>query len=193
MTQPTEPKNPPKRINWLAVLPVLVFVGLAGIFFVQLRSNSGQTIPSTLIGKAIPQFQLPPIDGLSVPGLASTDLMQGKVTIVNIWSSWCVPCRDEHSLLSELAKDTRIQVVGINYKDQPENARRFLGQFGNPFARIGADIKGRTAIEWGVYGTPETFLIDKTGHIAHKHIGPLTAQAITQTVLPLIEAQLAKP
>jgi cytochrome c biogenesis protein CcmG/thiol:disulfide interchange protein DsbE len=112
-----------------------------------------------------------------VPGL-STEALKGRVTLVNVWASWCAPCREEHPVLVELAKDTSVALVGINYKDQPDNARRFLGALGNPFAAVGVDANGRAAIDWGVYGVPETFVIAPDGTIAYKHVGPLTAQSV---------------
>lgn len=176
---------------WL-VLPLIIFVGLSGVFLYRLATNKGDMIPSALIGKPVPQFTMPPVaelmrDGKQVPGLSSDDL-KGQVTLVNIFASWCVPCRDEHPLLVELAKDKRLRLVGLNYKDQPENARRFLGALGNPYAAIGSDSAGRTAIDWGVYGVPETFIVSKTGMILYKQVGPLTDDAIKGP----IEAVIAK-
>ncbi|EXU83869.1 thiol:disulfide interchange protein [Brucella melitensis 548] len=132
-------------------------------------------------------------DGAPVSGFNSEDLKTGpggKLTLVNVWGSWCVPCRQEHPLLMEIAKDERIRVVGINYKDQPENARRFLGDLGNPFAAVGADRAGRSAIEWGVYGVPETFLVDQTGKIVYKHVGPFTPESVKNDLLPAVEKAL---
>ena len=113
-----------------------------------------------------------------MPGLSDADLKAGQVTVVNIWASWCAPCRVEHPTLMDLSKDPSIRVVGVNYKDNPENARRFLGQLGNPYAAVGADTAGRAAIDWGVYGVPETFIVGADGTIRHKHIGPLTPQGL---------------
>ena len=176
---------------WL-VLPLIVFIGLSGVFLYRLAENKGDSIPSALINKSVPQFTMPPVaelmrDGQQVPGLSTADL-KGQVTLVNIFASWCAPCRDEHPLLVELAKDTRFRLVGLNYKDQPENARRFLGALGNPYAAIGSDLAGRTAIDWGVYGVPETFIVSKSGKILYKHVGPLTEDAIKGP----IEAVIAK-
>ena len=112
-----------------------------------------------------------------MPGLSGDDL-KGGVTVVNVWASWCAPCRQEHPLLMDLAKNPAVRVVGINYKDNPENARRFLGALGNPFAAVGGDPSGRAAIDWGVYGVPETFVVGPDGAIRHKHIGPLTPEAM---------------
>lgn len=180
----------PNRLS--AIVPLVIFVSLSVVFLYRLMTNPGDAVPSALIGKPVPEFSMPPVpeltrDGQSVPGVSSADL-KGHVTLVNVFASWCAPCRDEHPLLVELAKDTRFRVVGLNYKDQPENARRFLGALGNPYVAVGSDLAGRTAIDWGVYGVPETFIVGKTGLILHKHIGPLTEEAIKGP----IEAVIAK-
>ena len=159
---------------------MLVFVGLAGLFVFRLGDGDPSRIPSALIGKPAPAFSLEPLEGLladgkPVPGFSNEDL-KGKVTVVNVWASWCAPCRQEHPLLVELAKDPSIRVVGINQKDNPDNARRFLGTLGNPFAAVGVDPKGRASIDWGVYGVPETFIVGPDGTIRYKQIGPLTPE-----------------
>lgn len=184
----------PNRL-WL-VLPLIIFVGLSGVFLYRLATNKGDMIPSALIGKPVPQFSMPPVpelmrDGQPVPGLTSDDL-KGQVTLVNIFASWCAPCREEHPLLVELAKDKRFRLVGLNYKDQPENARRFLGALGNPYAAIGSDIAGRTAIDWGVYGVPETFIVSKAGTILYKHVGPLNEDAIKGPIESVIAKAIAE-
>ena len=171
-----------RRSRLIFLLPVVLFAALALLFLVRLYSGDPSQVPSALIGRPVPAFALEPLEGLQargqpVPGLASDDL-KGRVTVVNVWASWCGPCRDEHPLLMELAGDPSIRVVGINYKDNPENARRFLGRFGNPFAAVGTDPSGRTAIDWGVYGVPEAFVIGPDGTIRHKQIGPLTPGAM---------------
>jgi len=196
MTETTQ-KQPAskKRSTWVALLPLLIFVALAAVFAVQLLSGKdSSTIPSALIGKDAPQTSLPAVEGLTrdgapVPGLNSEDF-KGKLTLVNVWGSWCVPCRQEHPLLMEIAKDERIRVVGLNYKDQPENARRFLGDLGNPFAAVGADRAGRSAIEWGVYGVPETFRVDKDGKIVYKHVGPFTPESVKNDLMPAVAKAL---
>ena len=171
--------SPEKRSRlWLVLLPVIVFAGLAALFWKGL-SGTPNEIPSVLIDKPVPDFVLNPVDGLNMPGFADTDLKKGKVTVVNVWASWCAPCRLEHPLLTELAKRPDIQLYGMNYKDEPENAVRFLGTLGQPFAAVGADRDGRTAIDFGVYGVPETFIVDGNGMIRYKHIGPLTEDSIT--------------
>jgi cytochrome c biogenesis protein CcmG/thiol:disulfide interchange protein DsbE len=173
---------PARRFRILFVLPALIFAGLALLFVARLYSGDPSRIPSALIGRPVPAFTLAPLEGLtaggqSVPGLAQADLM-GRTTIVNIWASWCAPCRQEHPALMDLAREGGARVVGINYKDNPENARRFLGALGNPFAAVGVDPNGRTAIDWGVYGVPETFIVGPDGTIRYKHVGPLTPETL---------------
>jgi len=169
---------PEKRSRlWLVLIPVIVFAGLAALFWKGL-SGEPSKIPSALIGKPVPEFTLAPVPGLDVAGFAAADLKSGKVTVVNVWASWCAPCRIEHPLLIELAKRNDIALFGINYKDEPENSVRFLGTLGQPFAAVGMDSNGRAAVNWGVYGVPETFIIDGQGLIRYKHIGPLTPEAI---------------
>jgi cytochrome c biogenesis protein CcmG, thiol:disulfide interchange protein DsbE len=135
-----------RRRAWL-IVPLVAFLALAALFFFRLGVGDPNRIPSALIGREVPKTELPPVEGLlrdgkPVPGV-SPALFQGKVTLVNVWASWCVPCHDEAPLLDALAKDTRFQIVGINYKDQPDNARRFIGRYGNPFVAVGADPNGR--------------------------------------------------
>lgn len=160
--------------------PLLIFAGLAVIFAMQLTSGKDVSeLPSALIGKPVPVFDLQPLDGLKsdgkpVSGLKSSDLM-GKVSLVNIFASWCAPCRAEHPVLVEMAKTDGLTIFGINYKDQQENALRFLGALGNPYERVGVDQNGRTAIEWGFYGIPETLLVGPDGIVRHKVVGPITA------------------
>jgi cytochrome c biogenesis protein CcmG/thiol:disulfide interchange protein DsbE len=185
----------PMRRKILVALPLLLFLALAALFFFRLGSGDPSRIPSALIGREAPKADLPPVpglmqDGKPVPGLNGSEFM-GNVTIVNVWASWCVPCHDEVPFLEELAKDKRIRLVGINYKDQPDNARRFIGRYGNPFVAVGADPNGRAAIEWGVYGVPETFLVGRDGRIAYKLVGPLTEDNMKAVVMPAIEKALA--
>ena len=179
----------------LVLIPLLAFLGLAALFVLRLGAGDPSRIPSALIGHPAPRTELPPLpglehDGKAVPGLDSGDF-RGQVTVLNVWASWCVPCREEAALLITLATDSRLRVVGMNYKDQPDNARRFLGRFGNPFAANGVDGNGRAAIEWGVYGVPETFVIDRDGRITYKLIGPLTPDNLEAAVRPAIEKALA--
>jgi cytochrome c biogenesis protein CcmG, thiol:disulfide interchange protein DsbE len=161
------------RTRVLTLLPILIFASLALLLW---RGLSGDPsyLPSTLINKPVPVFTLAPVDGLSVPGLSDHDLRKNKVTVVNIWASWCGPCRAEHPLLMDMAKRDDLVLVGINNKDDAANATRFLGALGQPFAAVGADTSGRTTIDWGGYGVPETFIVDGQGIIRYKHVGPLS-------------------
>jgi len=172
-------------------LPLAGFLALAALFYSQLGAGDPSKLPSVLIGKPAPTDPLPPLEGLvrggaPVPGLEPKDF-QGNVTVVNVWASWCVPCRDEAAQLLQLAQDKRFRIVGINYKDETENARRFLGRFGNPYAAVGADRNGRAAIDWGVYGVPETFVVGRDGKIAFKLVGP-----VTEGNLPALRRELEK-
>jgi cytochrome c biogenesis protein CcmG/thiol:disulfide interchange protein DsbE len=181
------------RRRLMLLVPLLVFVGLAGLFLMQLLSGRDvSAIPSALIGQPAPQTHLPVLDGSGLPGLDTADFA-GKVTLLNVFASWCAPCREEHPVLLALAQDKRYRLAALNYKDKPENARRFLGELGNPYAAIGVDETGRTAIDWGVYGVPETFIVGKDGRIAYKHVGPLTPESVRSSLLPEIEKALAAP
>jgi cytochrome c biogenesis protein CcmG/thiol:disulfide interchange protein DsbE len=176
---------------WLVLLPLAIFLALAAVFMAQLMSGRDESvIPSALIGEAAPATTLPPLEGTSLPGLDSRDFA-GKVTVVNVWASWCVPCRDEHPHLMQLAGDPRFTLAGMNYKDRPENARRFLGELGNPFAAIGVDASGRAGIDWGVYGVPETYIVGGDGRIAWKHVGPFDERSIREELMPELEKVLA--
>jgi len=185
-----------KTRNILVLLPLILFIGLAALFYFGLSAGDPSRLPSALIGKQVPPTDLPPIENVSengkpVPGVNNATL-EGKVSLVNVWASWCVPCRDEVPFLEQLATDKRIQLVGINYKDAPDNARRFLSRYGNPFVATGADAKGRTSIDWGVYGVPETFLVGRDGRILYKLVGPITAANLTRVLKPEIEKALAQ-
>jgi cytochrome c biogenesis protein CcmG/thiol:disulfide interchange protein DsbE len=184
----------PRRRSWLVALPLIAFAGLAALFWFKLGSGDPSRIPSALIGRPAPQTTLPPVDGLTSNGTAVPGLdpaaFKGQVSIVNVWASWCVPCHDEAPLLVDLAKDKRIRVLGINYKDAPDNARRFLGRYGNPFAAVGADGNGRASIEWGVYGVPETFIVGRDGAIAYKLVGPITPDNIDRVLRTEIDKAL---
>ena len=193
MSNPTASSTPQRR-TFLMVLPLIVFIGLALLFWFRLGSGDPSRIPSALIGRPAPQTMLPPLQGLQVdsaqiPGLDPA-AFKGKVSLVNVWASWCVPCHDEAPLLTELAKDKRFQIVGINYKDAPDNARRFLGRYGNPFGRVGTDANGRASIEWGVYGVPETFVVGREGTIVYKLVGPITPENFRSVLLPQMEKAL---
>jgi len=179
-----------RRPRLIFLVPLAVFVALAAVFLIRLETaGDPQAIPSALVGKPAPAFDLPGLEGVALPGLKGTDL-KGAVTVVNVFASWCGPCRVEHPQLVALAKDSRIKLVGINYKDVPANAVRFLGDLGNPYAAIGADTKGRAAIDWGVYGVPETFIVDQNGIIRHKHVGPIDLESLETSNRPAIEATL---
>ena len=193
-TPPPEdaPAARPRRSRLLVLLPLVAFLALAALFYGRLFSGDPSRVPSALIGRQAPAIDLPALEGLTregqpVPGLTSAALM-GEVTVLNVFASWCVPCRDEHPFLVELSKMPGFRLVGLNYKDDAANARRFLGRFGNPYAAVGVDANGRTAIDWGVYGVPETFVIGKDGRIAYKYIGPIDAQGLKERLLPQIES-----
>ena len=163
--------------------PLLVFAGVA-IFLAIGLTLDPRKVPSVLIGKSVPAFSLPAVRGRSL-GLASTDLV-GEVSLVNAFASWCVACRDEHPLLMQVRNEAIVPIHGLNYKDQATDAARWLDDMGDPYTRTGADIDGRVAIDWGVYGVPETFVIDRQGRIAYKHIGAITPAVWNETLLPLI-------
>lgn len=176
-------------------MPLVLFGALIALFVVRLNSGDPSKLPSALIGRPAPAATLPPLDGLSragtpVPGL-TPDTLKGKVSVINVWASWCVPCHDEAPLLMRLSGDRRFQLVGINYKDRADNARRFLGRYGNPFTIVGTDKNGRASIEWGIYGVPETFVVGRDGRIAYKLVGPITPSNLDATLIPEIEKALA--
>ena len=194
MSTPTTSNDAPRNSRWLMALPLVVFAALAAIFWFRLGDGDPSRLPSALIGHPAPQTRLPPLEGLAnggvpVPGL-DPSVFKGKVSLVNVWASWCVPCHDEAPLLTELGHDKRLQVVGINYKDSAENARRFLGRYGNPFGVVGVDANGRAAIEWGVYGVPETFIVGREGTILYKLVGPVTPDNINTTLRAEIDKAL---
>jgi cytochrome c biogenesis protein CcmG/thiol:disulfide interchange protein DsbE len=164
----------------LFALPVLLFVVIVGYFVLGLQRDPS-TLPSALIDKPVPGFTLSPLTDR--PGLAADDL-KGTVTLVNFFASWCVPCRSEHPVLMRIGK--AVPLVGVAYKDDPEKSRRFLDELGNPYARIGVDRDGRTAIDFGVYGVPETYVVDKEGKIRFRFVGPLTPKAWDEQLAPLV-------
>jgi cytochrome c biogenesis protein CcmG/thiol:disulfide interchange protein DsbE len=180
----------------LAFLPLILFMGLAGVFLYQLGSGKDASeIPSVLIGSKAPSLNLPPLEGLvengqPVPALTDAAIA-GRLSLVNVWASWCVPCRQEHPILLELANDPRIELVGINYKDKTPNALTFLGELGNPFTAVGVDPAGQAAIDWGVYGIPETYLVGPDGTILFKQIGPFTPESLRDKLLPAIEKAMS--
>ncbi|WP_299845803.1 DsbE family thiol:disulfide interchange protein [uncultured Jannaschia sp.] len=177
-------QEPRRRGSRLVLLLPLAVFGLLGAAFYWGLWNNDDRLPSPLIGKPIPDFALPPIEGRQ-DGLSSADL-RGEVSIVNVWASWCVPCRTENPLLVELAETGTVPIHGINYKDEPEAALAFLDELGDPFTLIGADRSGRAAIDWGVYGLPETFVIDAKGRIAYKHVGPFDRRSLEDDILPVV-------
>ena len=194
MSETPNPAAAASRRPLLMALPLLFFLGLAMLFWFRLGDGDPSRIPSALIGHPAPQTVLPPLagllaDGVQVPGLDPA-IMKGRISLVNVWASWCVPCHDEAPLLTRLAKDKRLQLVGINYKDTPDNARRFLGRYGNPFDVVGVDGNGRAAIEWGVYGVPETFIVGREGTILYKLVGPITPDNVDAVLKAEIDKAL---
>jgi cytochrome c biogenesis protein CcmG, thiol:disulfide interchange protein DsbE len=188
-------EKPKQRL--FVVLPLILFLALAALFFFRLGSGDPSRIPSALIGHPAPATNMASVpgllalDGKQLPGIDAAGF-KGAVTLVNVWASWCVPCHDEAPLLNTLSEDKRIRLIGINYKDQPANARRFLGRYGNPFAAAGADQNGRASMDWGVYGVPETFLVGRDGKIAYKLVGPITEANLASVLKPEIEKALAR-
>lgn len=168
--------------RWIYLLPMLLFGLLAGGFYIGLGIDSS-VLPSPLIDKPAPRFELPPLsDGEQ--GFSSADLA-GQVSLVNTFASWCAPCREEHKVLNALAQSKRVAIYGIDYKDKPDAAKAWIATLGNPYTRIGVD-DGRVGIDWGVYGVPETFIVDRAGRIRYKHVGPLTEADLERTILPLV-------
>lgn len=168
----------------LFLLPVIIFAVVAAYFAVGLQRDP-RIVPSALLDKPAPDFDLPPVLD-TVPGLATADF-NGQVTMVNVFASWCVPCRAEHPLLMRLAEDRVVTIYGLNWKDKQADAAAWLAELGNPYSRIGHDLSGRVGIDWGVYGVPETYLIDKRGRIRYKHVGPIvSARTLQDTILPII-------
>ena len=171
------------------LLPLIAFIGLALLLFVGVRMNSGKdnsAIPSPLIGKPAPQFALPILN--TPDEIIKTNDLLGQAYLLNVWGSWCPACQIEHPIITELAKSGKIKVLGYNYKDETEAANRWLQQFGNPYDKILVDESGRVALDWGIYGAPETFLIDAKGIVRWKHVGPITREIIEQEILPTMES-----
>jgi cytochrome c biogenesis protein CcmG/thiol:disulfide interchange protein DsbE len=194
MSEPSTTGASQRTLRWPMLLPLVAFAALAAIFWFRLGNSDPSRIPSALIGQPAPQTALPPLPGLAdngapVPGLDPA-MFKGKVSIVNVWASWCVPCHDEAPLLTQLGRDKRLQIVGVNYKDAPDNARRFLGRYGNPYGIVGVDANGRAAIEWGVYGVPETFIVGREGTIVYKMVGPVTPENIDSVLKVEIDKAL---
>ncbi|WP_017966187.1 DsbE family thiol:disulfide interchange protein [Rhizobium leguminosarum] len=181
----------------LALLPLVVFGGIAAtaakmLYDQDFHGKNIAEIPSALIGTKAPGLNLPPLDGANLPALTDAAI-KGKLTLVNVFASWCLPCREEHPILKELAKDGRLNIVAINYKDQSDNALRFLGELGNPYQAIGIDPNGKAAIDWGVYGIPESYLVGPDGTILYKRVGPFDDISLKEGLFPAIEKALGKP
>lgn len=177
-------ERPAKRRPVVFLLPILVFLGITVFLGIGLSLNPRE-IPSPLIGRPVPNFNLPPVQGRTL-GLSTADL-KGEVSLVNVFASWCVACRDEHPLLMQLKAQGAVPIHGLNYKDKPNDAAEWLAALGDPYTRTGADIDGRVGIDWGVYGVPETFVIDPNGRIVHKHIGPIMPADWNNTLLPIVQ------
>lgn len=168
-----------------ALLPIAVFLALVVLLAIGLTLNPRE-VPSPLIGQPVPAFDLPPVKGRTL-GLSSADLGKGEVSLVNVFASWCVACREEHPVLMDLTARGLVPIHGLNYKDQPDDAARWLAEWGDPYTRTGADVAGRVGIDWGVYGVPETFVIGPDGRIAYKHIGPITPEFVNAELMPMVE------
>ena len=176
--------RPRAPLSRLLVLVALIIVAALGLLFAWGLGHRDDTLPSALIGQPAPEFALPPLSGRG-PGLSTADL-RGEVSLVNVWASWCAPCRTEMPLLVDLAKAGTVTIHGINYKDDPEGAVALLKEVGDPFTRIGVDATGRVALDWGVYGMPETFVVDADGRIAYKHVGPFDRRTLEEDILPVV-------
>ena len=173
-----------KRFRLGYAVPLIALVALVAILGIGLTLDP-RKVPSPLIGKPVPKFSLPPVKGRTL-GLASVDL-KGEVSIVNVFASWCVACKEELPVFMQMKREGRVPIHGLNYKDRPEDAEKWLDELGDPYTRTGSDLNGRVAIDWGVYGVPETFLVDREGRIMFKQIGPVTPQLVKEKLLPLIE------
>lgn len=190
---------PPRRSPLVFLVPLIIFGALAIVFGIGLFSGDASKVPSALVGRVAPAITLTPLEGLQrdgqpVPAFGNADLAKGRATLVNVFASWCAPCRVEHPVLVGLAetdavKQGKVALVGMNYKDEAENARRFLGALGNPFSAVGVDRSGRSAIEWGVYGVPETFVIGPDGRILDKHVGPLDQASAAKLLARALKAR----
>jgi len=193
----TSPTKRGFRRYAVALIPLVVFAGIAAtaakmLYDQDVHGKDISEIPSALIGTKAPTLNLAPLEGANLPALTDSAI-KGKLTLVNVFASWCIPCREEHPILKELARDGRLNVVGINYKDKNDNALRFLGELGNPFVAIGVDPKGQAAIDWGVYGIPESYLVAPDGTILYKRVGPFDDISLKEGLLPAMEKALVKP
>lgn len=192
MTDPTAETTTPQTqgspLRTLAIFaPVVIFSALAGLFATQLLSGRSDALPSALIDQPAPEFDMPPLRDDDM-GLATADLATGRVSVVNVWASWCGPCRAEHPELMALAEMDVADVHGINYRDKRDAALGFIDSLGDPFDRIGVDEKGMHALRWGVTGVPETFIVSGDGRIVYKHVGPINPTDLERIILPAIEA-----
>lgn len=195
--QENRPKSRGVSRYALALIPLLVFGGIAAtaakmLYDQDFHGKNIAEIPSALIGTKAPSLNLPPLEGSNLPALTD-EVVKGKLTLVNVFASWCIPCRDEHPLLKQLAEDGRLNIVAINYKDKNENALRFLGELGNPYHAIGVDPNGKAAIDWGVYGIPESYLVAPDGTIIYKRVGPFDDISLKEGLFPAMEKALGKP
>lgn len=184
----TAPRAKSSR-RWLIFIPPALFGVVLGLFLFGMYRDDPNALPSTMVGRAAPELRVTALAG--APELTQAALAAPELKLVNFWASWCAPCRVEHPFLMELAQEG-IPIHGVNYKDQPDNAQGFLSELGNPYATLGADLTGRTAIEWGVYGVPETYLIDAEGKILLRHAGPITRQEYERVIRPAVDAAKAK-
>ena len=174
--------------RWLMLLPPILFAALAGLFWAGMHRDDPDRLPSALEGKAAPVLQVSKLgDG---PGLSDALLRAPGVKVVNFWASWCAPCRAEHPMLSVIAET--VPVYGVNYKDDPAKALGYLDELGNPYAALGADLSGRTGLDWGLYGVPETFVIDAKGQILLRFPGPITERAMDATIRPALARAAGK-
>jgi len=195
--QDNKPKSRGVSRYTLALIPLLIFGGIAAtaakmLYDQDFHGKNIAEIPSALIGTKAPSLNLPPLEGSNLPALTD-EAVKGKLTLVNVFASWCIPCRDEHPLLKQLAEDGRLNIVAINYKDKNENALRFLGELGNPYHAIGIDPNGKAAIDWGVYGIPESYLVAPDGTIIYKRVGPFDDISLKEGLFPAMEKVLGKP
>ncbi len=182
--------------RWV-LIPLIVFLAIAGLFAFALTGDGPSLLPSQLIGKPAPQLALAPLAdlkqaGVGVPGINAKTLTTKGPALVNFWASWCAPCVAEHPILVMLREKTGVPIYGISYKDDAANARRFLGRFGNPYTAVGVDGDGRAAIEWGVAKMPETFVLNGKGEIVFKHSGPLSGSVVDSKIAPLLKALSVK-
>jgi len=200
MTADTDNKDQPKSGGTarylLALIPLIVFACIAlavgkVMYDQEVHGTDISAIPSALIGTKAPKLALPPLEGSNLPALTD-NAIKGKLTLVNVFASWCIPCRDEHPVLKELAKSGQLNIVAINYKDTSENALRFLGELGNPYNAIGIDPNGTAAIDWGVYGIPESYLVSPEGTILYKQVGPFTPTSLKEGLYPAIAKATGK-